>query len=162
MRRTSLAVGTYINISESECENAAALTQYVFDISGRYITNIGANAFKGCTALNSFGNIPITAYSPSYVGDSAFEGCTALTSLTFNETQSGTRNVTFGSKSLHIGSTTNKATINMLLSVVPSIKADTFDTSKLEKIVVPAGKKAQYIQNTVWKTLENYIEEAVN
>lgn len=162
VRRTSLAVGTYINISESECENAAALTQYVFDISGRYITNIGANAFKGCTALNSFGNIPITAYSPSYVGDSAFEGCTALTSLTFNETQSGTRNVTFGSKSLHIGSTTNKATINMLLSVVPSIKADTFDTSKLEKIVVPAGKKAQYIQNTVWKTLENYIEEAVN
>ena len=50
----------------------------------------------------------------------------------------------------------------MLLSVVPRIKADTFDTSKLEKIIVPAGKKATYIKDVVWKTLENYIEEAAS
>ena len=149
-------------INESECENATALTRYWLDTGSQYVYRIGANAFKGCTALNSFSNIYISAYATSYIDDSAFEGCTALTSLTFNEIESGMFNVSFGSKSLHIGSTTNKATINMLLSVVPRIKADTFDTSKLEKIIVPAGKKATYIKDVVWKTLENYIEEAAS
>lgn len=158
-----IAPDAWMSIEASQCENATSLVEYNFDMAGRYITDIGVNAFKGCTALNNFGTILITTNANTYVRDSAFEGCTALTSLKFLEAKSGgTRSVNFGSKSLHIGSAANKATINMLLSVVPSIKSDTFDTSKLEKIVVPAGKKAQYIQNTVWKTLENYIEEAVN
>lgn len=150
--------GSRVNINDNFFKNATTL--HTFAVNGAAkLQRIGVSAFEGCTSLSSV--TFVSSYDDSSVqfSDFAFKNCTALTSL---EIPLCPRGLILGHEALAIGTSDNKATITLKNTAVPSIQSDTFDTSKLEKIVVPAGKKAQYIQNTVWKTLENYIEEAVN
>lgn len=170
-------VGTNIvgrlSISAAECEGASVLEKYVWRSSGTYgVAKIGARAFYGCASLTRFNrfdaltnivSLPKATASEfiSYIEDSAFEGCSSLTDLGFFY-EGDKYAPRFGSKALHIGTTTNKAIIRMSCNSVPEIQSDTFDTTKLEKIIVPAGMKASYIANANWKALEDYIEEAAS
>lgn len=43
------------------------------------LSNVGAKAFEGCSALESIGNVPASGLRS--VGDNAFKGCAALTNL---------------------------------------------------------------------------------
>lgn len=166
---------TVIDILASTCEGAAVLEEFEIDsdsYTGGGVRNIGERAFYGCTSLKRFNTTNVQfSYSTdsahaSRIGDSAFEGCSSLTLLSFRMPtyrQNAPYPPSFGSKALHIGSTNNKATIELALSTyVPEIQSDTFDTTKLEKIIVPAGMKASYIANANWKALEDYIVEAAS
>lgn len=120
---------------------------------------IGLSAFEGCTSLSSV--TFVSSYDDTSVqfSDFAFKNCTALTSL---EIPACPRGLTLGHEALAIGTSDNKATIILKNTVVPSIQSDTFDTTKLEKIIVPAGKKSDYIRNVTWAALEPFIEEAAS
>lgn len=138
------------------------------------VTSIGESAFIHCTSLISV-TIPNGVTS---MGDSLFANCYSLTSVTIPDSVTMIGSSTFsyckaltsitipsavtriGSFALQIGSTTNKATITMLPTTPPTIQSNTFNASKLEKIIVPAGTGATYKAATNWSNFADYIEEA--
>lgn len=63
-------------LPEGVCEGFTKLTT----VKANSIVNIGANAFKNCTNLQSF----TTTYCPMTIGDYAFYGCSKLTTFTIN------------------------------------------------------------------------------
>lgn len=116
------------------------------------VTQINGCAFENCYKLNKV----TLSERLEGVQIRAFNGCTALTSLTIPAS------VTYlGKQSLQIGSTTNKATIIFESATPPTIEANTFDASKVEKIIVPAGCGTVYRSATNWSAFADYIEEAV-
>ena len=115
------------------------------------VTSIGINAFRICKVLTT---VTISNGVKS-IGDYAFYYCTSLTNITIPSTVTS-----IGSGALEIGSSTNKATITMLPTTPPTIESSTFNASKLEKIIVPAGTGATYKAATNWSNFADYIEEA--
>ena len=115
------------------------------------VTGIGDYAFNGCTSLTSI----ILPNSVRYINNSAFDRCKSLTSMTISSAV--TR---IDGYALHIGSSTNKATITMLPTTPPTIQSSTFNASYLQKIIVPAGTGATYKAATNWSRFSDYIEEA--
>lgn len=139
------------------------------------VTSIGVSAFNNCTRLRSI----IIPNSVTSIGSTAFYTCNSLTNITIpNGVTSIANNVfnycssltsitipsavtSIGSNALKIGFSSNKATITMLRTTPPTIQSSTFDASKLQKIIVPAGTSATYKAATNWSNFADYIEEAV-
>ena len=115
------------------------------------VMSIEANTFYYCTSLTSI-TIPSGVTS---IGNSAFISCYALTSITVPD-----RVTSIGGGALQIGSITHKATITMLPTTPPTISSNTFISTKLNKIIVPAGTGDTYKSATNWSAFADYIEEA--
>ena len=151
-----------------ECKNLETI------IIPNSVTSILDSAFRKCVSLTNI-TIPNGVTS---MEDFLFENCSSLTSVTIPDSVTMIANSTFyncislisitipiavtsiGVNALQIGSTTNKATITMLPTTPPTIQWSTFDASKLEKIIVPAGTGATYKAATNWSNFADYIEEA--
>lgn len=141
------------------------------DLEG--VTSIGSNAFFRCDDLmsieipdsvTSIGNssaeycISLTSVtignSVTNIGYGSFKDCTSLTSIVIPD-----RVTSIGPAALSIGSSTNKATIRMLSTTPPTIQSTTFDSTKLEKIIVPVGTAETYKGQTNWSSFADYIFE---
>lgn len=115
------------------------------------VTNVTVYAFNVCTNLKSVHiGSGITTLS------NIFSGCTSLTSLTIPVT---VRKIESSALS-NLGTTTNKPTFTFLRTTPPTISRSTFNTSYLEKIVVPVGCGEAYKTATNWANFADYIEEA--
>lgn len=115
------------------------------------VTKICNRSFAYCTSLTS---ITIPASVQEIEGNS-FKYCDALTNVLIEAT-----NITIGAEAFNNGTTTNKATITLLSTTPPSIQANSFDATKLNKIIVPAGCAETYKVASNWTNFADYIEEA--
>lgn len=138
-----------INLIEKQAFSGCSQLESINLPSG--IDRIAENTFAACTNLKSI----IIPEGVKQISSDAFFNCLSLDKLTIPST------VTYiDVRSLRIGSTTNKATITMLPTTPPTISTNTFDTTKLEKIIVPIGTSETYKAATNWSALADYIEEA--
>ena len=136
---TSIKTGVF-----SEC---SALTSVVIPDS---VTSIGNGAFAYCTSLTSI-NIPDGV---TKIENYLFNYCSSLAELTIPA------NVTsIGSSALRIGTDTNKATIIMKPTTPPTLGSSAISSTRLNKIIVPAGYGETYKAATNWSALADYIEE---
>ena len=115
------------------------------------VTEIRDNTFESCASLPSI-TIPNSVTS---IKNYAFYRCNSLASITIPSAVTS-----IGDYALYIDSSDNKATITMLPTTPPTIQSSTFNTSYLQKIIVPAGTGATYKAATNWSKFANYIEEA--
>lgn len=136
------------SISNGAFNSCYAFTSIIIPNS---VTSLGNGVFYNCSKLS---NIKIQD-GLIKIDDYMFYGCSSLTSIII---PSAVKSI--GYRSLQIGSTNNKATITMLPTTPPTIQSSTFDTSYLQKIIVPAGTGATYKAATNWSTFADYIEEA--
>lgn len=120
-------------------------------VLGDNIKSMGNSSFRGCASLSSI----TMQEGVTLIDGNAFMGCNSLTEMTIPSTV--TR---IGAASMGIGSTTNKATIRILSTAPANINTNTFDSTKLEKIIVPAGTGEAYKSATNWSVFADYIEEA--
>ena len=155
----SLVGGTPTEITADDLAGVTKLIDYAFFFSTltsitipNSVTSIGHFVFKGCSLLTSV----IISNSVTKIGSNAFEKCTSLVSITIPDSVTS-----IGGSALQIGSTTNKATIIMLSTTPPTIQANTFNSSYLQKIIVPAGTGATYKAATNWSNFADYIEEVL-
>ena len=168
----SVIIGNGVTSIENDafgyCDNLTNIT------IGNNVTNIGNNAFYGCGSLTNItipnGVTSISDYmfyscenltsitipnSVTSIGKSAFYYCSNLASIII-----GNSVTSIGNYALYIGALTNKATITFLPTTPPTISTDTFDVTKLNKIIVPAGCGDVYKSATNWANFADYIEEA--
>lgn len=115
------------------------------------VTKIGNRAFAYCTSLASI----VIPSSVTTIDNYAFRYDDALVNVRIEAT-----NITIGADAFNIGSATNKATITMLATTPPTIQANSFNASTLEKIVVPAGCGDAYKAAANWSNYASYIVEA--
>ena len=113
------------------------------------VTEIKGYAFSGCSQLT---NVTISN-GVTTIGSDAFSSCSKLTNVTIPSSVTS-----IGSYALRIGSTSSKATITMMSETPPDIMTTAFDTSKLEKIRIPAAALEAYSNNTNWSSLISYFE----
>lgn len=116
------------------------------------VTSIGVSAFASSNNITRF-----TFASGSQlqtIGNYAFRYCTKLTSITIPASVTS-----IGSYALAMGSTSTsqKSTITMLSETPPTIESNTFDTTKLKKIRIPAAASIAYANANVWSTLTSYF-----
>lgn len=117
------------------------------------VTTIEATAFQEC---NSLVNVSFGVNSQlETIGGWAFRWVPKMSSITIPSTVTS-----IGSNALALGSSTLKATITMLSTTPPTIQADTFVSSLLNKIIVPAGCGDTYKAAENWSSYAAYIEEA--
>lgn len=119
------------------------------DLAG--LTKVRDYAFWSCYSLTSI-TLPDSITS---IDAGAFSNCSALTQITIPNSMEN-----IGANALRIGSSTNKATITMKPTNPPIIYSTTFNTSKLNKIIVPVGCGDTYKSTTNWSDFADYIEEA--
>lgn len=115
------------------------------------ITALGSSAFNSSSKLASVKLPNSLAHIESY----CFNNAKALAALTI---PAGATQI--DGYALRAGSTTNKTTYTFLGTTPPRIQSTTFDATKLEKIIVPAGCGATYKAATNWSAFADYIEEA--
>lgn len=131
----------------------------------------GMNYFKYVKILPNWDRIPDmfltnstvekVDFSPSntclYILDKAFMNCTNLNVLKIPSSVT-----TIKSYALQIGSSSNKATIIFEGTTPPSIQSNTFNTSYLNKIIVPKGTSDTFKAATNWSSFASYIIEPLN
>lgn len=121
-------------------------------IIGNGVTAIDTAAFQSCTSLN---NVTIGQAVTTIKGN-AFNNCSALVDIRIPA------NVTnIEGNALKIGSNTNKAVIRMEPRTPPTITTRTFDTTKLDSILVHSGCLDAYKSATNWASLASYIKEGL-
>lgn len=138
---------TITSISSGMFYYCTSLTNIVIPNS---VTKIEHNAFYGCHSLTSL----TISNEVTSIGANAFYDCKLLTSITI---PSGVTSI--GAGSLEIGTSKNKATITMKSTTPPTIQKSTFNSSYLNKIIVPAGTANTYKSATNWAVFANYIQE---
>ncbi len=137
------------------------------------VTSIGAYAFDGCKGLTNV----VLSNSITILINACFRACTSLTTIVLpnliTEIESYVFNgcsslislvipenvIEIGTAALRIGSDTNKATIIMKPTTPPSIQSQTFESTYLNKIIVPTGCGDAYKSATNWASYADYIEE---
>lgn len=136
-----------LNINSRAFGNCRSLTNVKI---GNGVTIIDSEVFYNCSSLTgvTIGN------SVESIGYMAFAGCSNLMSITIPNSVTNIEG-----EALSIGTSTNLATITFLSTVPPTISASTFDTSRLNKIIVPAETREAYIGATNWADFADYIEE---
>lgn len=135
---------------ESIGNNAFGYCPSLTSVDMPNVTSIGNTAFISCSALTSIDIPNVTS-----IGEGVFLWCSTLTSLTIPSTCTS-----IGNSGLQCGSSTNKCTFIFEGTTPPTIYANTFSTSQLNKIIVPAGYGEAYKTATNWTTVADYIEEA--
>lgn len=115
------------------------------------VTEIGTSAFEYCDNLENV----VIGNGVTKIGYKAFTACSKLTNIIIPESV-----INIGDYGFRCGNSTNKVIITMLSTTPPSIQSNSFLTSTLNKIVVPAGCGEAYKAATNWSTLADYIEEA--
>ena len=137
-------------VPEHFLSGAQSLTNIVIPEN---VTAIGMTAFEYCTKL-----VNVTLPKKlERLENSCFKNCNALISLTIPSS------ITYVSYSaLHIGTTSNKATITFKGTTPPTIETNTFDTAKLNKIYVPSASLEAYKTAEKWSAFANYIEADPN
>lgn len=142
-----------MSIPENKLVKVVSDTEYFAltaeDLAG--CTKIRSGAFYYCSNLTSV----VIPNGVTSIGSNAFYGCASLTSIEIPSSVTG-----ISSQALRIGSTTNKATITFKGTTPPTIWSETFDATKLAKIIVPAGCGDAYKAATNWAAFADYIEEA--
>ncbi len=135
------------------------------------VKEIAGSCFQGCNALAT-----LNADSIVTVGDTAFYNCTSLKEIALPQVETICNNVFYNTNSLtkvtigpkcksidtsglKCGSTTNKCTYKFEGTVPPTIQSNTFDTTMLDKIIVPSGCASVYKAATNWASLSSYIRE---
>lgn len=116
-------------------------------------TAIGRSAFQNRQKLTT---ITIPNNVTSLEGD-AFYNCTKLSSVNIGLGISTIGSCGFATTGIN---TSTGCTFTFKGTTPPTIQADTFNNSKINKIVVPAGTSAAYKAATNWSALADYIEEA--
>lgn len=155
---SQIADRTIKDITEKDFSLATQIGSFTFYdcrylrtvILGENIKRIGNSSFRGCASLSSI----TMQEGVTLLDGNSFMGCNSLTEMTIPSTV--TR---IGATSLGIGSTTNKATIRILSTEPANINTNTFDTTKLEKIIVPSGTGETYKSATNWSVFADFIEE---
>lgn len=128
--------------------NCEALTS--IDIPGS-VASIPTYTFRGCTGLTD-----VRLHEGlTLIKDHGFYNCRALTAMTIPATV-----VEIEAQALHIGAPTALATITFLSTTPPTIAAETFDATRLAKIIVPTGCGEAYKTAENWTAFADYIEEA--
>lgn len=136
------------------------------------LEEIGTNAFGGCSALTSI----VMPSTLKKLGSSAFNSCNSLTSVTLNNglkeigssfaycskltslTIPSSVTTISGSAFSTMGGSSNKITITMAGTTPPTIATNTFSTTNLRKIRIPAAAQIEYANATNWSTLMSYFE----
>ena len=145
------------SLAEVEISNATTIGQRAFyscnaltEVEMPSATRIKAEAFSWSQALASV-KMPVV----QTIEASAFFACDMLTTLTIPSSCSS-----IGDIALQCGTTTNKCTFTFEATTPPTISSRTFNESKIEKIIVPAGCSEAYKTADYWSNLASYIEEA--
>lgn len=144
---------TSIDLSNS---NVTTVEAYAFSQSGVVsanipnVTTIGNYAFNNCSSLTSV-NMP----NVITIGSNAFAVCQYLTLLTIPATCTS-----INQYALRCGYTTRKCTFIFEGTTPPVIGTQLFQTSYINKIIVPKGCGETYKTATNWATFADYIVEA--
>ena len=157
-------------------ENLASRSYFISNINEIVInclpSAIGSYAFSYCEKITSF-NVPDSVIE---IDKGAFYNCTSLTNITMNNVKKLASYCFYNCTSLVditipqtieeiqasailIGKTDNKATIRIKATTPPVIYTSTFDSKRINKIIVPQGTKALYDVATNWILLKDLIEE---
>lgn len=87
----------------------------------------------------------------------AFQNCVNLIEITIPKSVTTIGNYAFY---IDVSNIAIKQTVTMLSATPPTIGSNTFNTSNLDKIIVPKGSGDTYKKATNWSAFANYIEEA--
>ena len=145
---------------------------------GNSVTNIGANAFKGCSGVTS---IIFNAENYSTMSPSVFEDCTNLSSVTIGENVKNIPSYTFsgcnGLTKVIIGSSVKTignyafanierlAKIYLLNNTPPTCASENiFNMVNKDKctLYVPLGTAEDYKTTYVWWDFNNIIEKQMS
>lgn len=138
------------------------------------VETVGRASFGSCSSLRSV----VISEGVEVIDTAAFLTCKSLktvslpNSLTDLKTEafrdcSSISEITIPSKvglisqyALYMGNESSPLTVTMLPTTPPYIYATTFNTTTINKIIVPAGCGDAYKTATNWSTFADYIEEA--
>lgn len=165
---TSMAIPA--NVSEL----TRALFAYCNALTAAYTYNVKKlvrSCFQDCSALTT-----INADNMEEVGDVSFYNCAGLKEINLPKVETIGNNVFYNTSSLtkvtigkncrsidtsglRCGSTSNKCTFYFEGTTPPTIQSSTFETAKLNKIIVPQGCGNTYKTATNWVDFASYIQE---
>ena len=115
------------------------------------VTKIYTQAFAYCKNLSNV----ILGNGLIMLSYGVFMECDSLKNITIPQSVTD-----IGAAALSFGTSTNKATITMPSTTPPNIQSNTFNTYRLNKIIVPKGTGDTYKAATNWSAFADYIEEA--
>ena len=161
--------------------NVSELTRAVFAycnaLTATYTYNVKKlvrSCFQDCSALTT-----LNTDNMEVIGDVSFYNCSNLAELSLPKVETIGNNVFYNTyaltkvtigpncrsidtSGLRCGSTSNKCTFYFEGTTPPTIQSTTFETAKLNKIIVPKGCGNTYKTATNWSALASYIEEATS